>query len=143
MLGITKNRELNKEPSEDKTSRKCGKTGHTASRCLASSGDTRSHSTREVKSSTEVCPACISTHTYKGFRGQDTPSFRLSHCKTFREKPIQERANQVAELKCCTLCLDWRGTHMAKGCQAKKEGKLLENCKEQDGNKICGKPHHE
>ena len=87
MLGITKNRELNKESPEDKACRKCGKTGHVSSRCTASSGGNQSHSTREVKSSTEVCPVCISTHTFEGAQGKDYPSYRLSNCDTFKNKP--------------------------------------------------------
>ena len=142
LSGITKNKELSKESPEDKPCWRCGKTGHKSSNCTASSGGNRSHATQEVKSSSEVCPICKGSHSYKDAKGVSHTSFRLSECGTFKDKPVQERANHVAELKCCPLCLDWRATHLAKDCQARTSGKRLEHCKEEDGNKVCGKAHH-
>ena len=142
ILGITKNKELGKESPEDKACWKCNKTGHMSSKCTASSGGNKSHSTRGEKSSSEECPVCKGTHTFEGIKGKVYPSYRLSNCDAFKTKPVQDRANCMAELKCCALCLDWRGTHLSKGCKAKKDGKRLEHCKEKDGNTVCGKPHH-
>ena len=45
ILGITKNKEPGKESSEEKACWKCNKTGHMASKCTASSGGNKSHST--------------------------------------------------------------------------------------------------
>ena len=88
-----------------------------------------------------LCPVCKGTHTFEGFMGKDYPSYRFSSCDAFKAKPVQERANCVAEAKGCALCLDWRGKHQAADCKARKNGKRLELCKEKDGNGVCGRRH--
>ena len=73
--------------------------------------------TQVEKPKRKWCPACGEPHIATG--SNDNP--RLSDCKTFMSKPVEERAEVIAFTNSCAICLDYSGSHQARSCQAKEE----------------------
>ena len=88
--------------------------------------------TQVEKPKRKWCPACGEPHIATG--SNDNP--RLSDCKTFISKPVEERAEVIAATgNGCVICLDYSGSHRARSCQAKDEqGKKFEPCMQQVKN---------
>ena len=84
--------------------------------------------TQMEKPKRKRCPACGDVHIATG--SNDNP--RLSDCKTFISRPVEERAEIIAATgNGCVICLDYSGSHRAGTCQAKDEqGKKFEPCKQ-------------
>ena len=87
-----------------------------------------------------MCIVCTGTHIATGSNGNP----RLSDCETFISKPVEDRAEIIAAMNGCVICLDYSGSHQAYRCQAKDEqGKTFEPCNQlmKDGSP-CGDWHN-